>query len=168
MKLLQPDIGRRVRFKFSAEPGNQVSVAGTFNKWSPTANPLMDSQGAGNYKTVMCIPAGMYEYKFVVNGAWFMDPRYTGRVPNAYGSQNSVLHVPCFKNGLSAWGSVAEVQVIDPSRLPDMEQDEKTIKINPLKHLRKRRKSTRRELIAGGGIGIVFLILFVLIFMGRV
>jgi 1,4-alpha-glucan branching enzyme len=93
MKLLPASTGKRVRFDLSVEPGSQVFVAGTFNDWSPTANPLKDNPGSGHCKTTLRIPAGTHEYKFVVNGVWIVDPKCEEWVPNGCGSLNSVLHV---------------------------------------------------------------------------
>ena len=86
-------MGRRVRFKLSAKPGSQVFVAGTFNKWNPTANRLNDNPDSGKFKAILHVPKGTYEYKFVVNGTWVMDPECTDRAPNEYGSMNSVFHI---------------------------------------------------------------------------
>jgi 5'-AMP-activated protein kinase regulatory beta subunit len=93
MKLLPANTGRRVRFKLSAEPGSQVFVAGTFNNWNPTANPLKDNSGSGHFKASLHVPRGTHEYKFVVNGIWSMDPNCAEEATNAVGSRNSVFHV---------------------------------------------------------------------------
>ena len=91
MKLLPADIGRHVRFKLSAKAGSHVFVAGTFNKWNPTENPLDDNPDIGNFKTVLRVPSGAHEYKFVVNGIWTVDPGCAGWATNAYGSRNSLF-----------------------------------------------------------------------------
>ncbi len=93
MKLLPVNMGRRVRFALSAKPGSKVFVAGTFNKWNPTANPLTDAPDSGQFKLAMHVPKGAHEYKFVVNGIWTADPKCTNSAPNAYGSMNSMLKV---------------------------------------------------------------------------
>lgn len=93
MKLLPAESGRSVWFELSAEPGSRVFVAGTFNNWNPTANPMKDNPDSGYYKAALRLPAGRHEYKFVVNGFWMVDPRCMDCAPNAYGSLNSVLHV---------------------------------------------------------------------------
>ena len=93
MKLLPADTGERVRFELSAEPGSQVFVAGTFNHWNPTENPLKDNPDSGHFKASFSLPRGTHEYKFVVNGVWSIDPKCPNRASNAYGSLNSVLHV---------------------------------------------------------------------------
>jgi 1,4-alpha-glucan branching enzyme len=82
-----------VQFKLAAQPGSEVSVAGTFNNWNPAANPLVQYPEGGVFKTAMQIPKGTYEYVFVVNGVWAEDPGCAERSPTMFGSMNSVLHV---------------------------------------------------------------------------
>ena len=83
----------QVQFELTADPGSQVFVAGTFNNWDPTANPMKDNPDSGNFKATLPIPAGTHEYKFVVNGAWTMDPQGKHWAPNVFGSLNNVIHV---------------------------------------------------------------------------
>ena len=92
MKLLSEGT-KEVQFSLSVEPGKQVFVAGTFNNWEPTANPLKDNPGSGHCKATLHIPAGTHEYKFVVNGIWCIDPECTEWARNDFGALNSVLHV---------------------------------------------------------------------------
>ncbi len=84
---------KKVRFECSAEPGSQVCVAGTFNNWSPTANPLKDNPDSGHFKAVLNLPGGTHEYKFVVNGVWHSDPKCPDWVPDGCGSLNSAVNV---------------------------------------------------------------------------
>jgi len=84
---------RRVQFDLSVDPGSRVFVAGSFNNWNPTANPLKDNPGSGHCKATLSLPAGRHEYKFVVNGVWMLDPNGTDWAPDGYGTMNSVLHV---------------------------------------------------------------------------
>jgi cyclomaltodextrinase / maltogenic alpha-amylase / neopullulanase len=52
----------------------KVDVAGTFNNWSDTANP-MQRQSDGSFAATLTLPDGIYQYKFVVNGdQWLPDP----------------------------------------------------------------------------------------------
>lgn len=102
--------GKKVRFELPAKPGSEVFVAGTFNNWSPTANPLKYNPALGHFETFLHVPDGKHEYKFVVNGVWSVDPKCTAKLPNAYGSHNSVLHVSCQENDQSGSGGSAEVQ----------------------------------------------------------
>jgi len=82
---------KEIVFQVTAAPGSKVSVVGTFNDWDPEKNPMKDNPDGGPYKTVIAIPPGKYEYKFVINGAWCVDPNCSERVPNCHGSLNSVI-----------------------------------------------------------------------------
>ena len=54
MKPLPAEREKKVRFELAAEPGSQVFVAGTFNNWNPTANPLKDDLSVGISKR-LCV-----------------------------------------------------------------------------------------------------------------
>jgi 1,4-alpha-glucan branching enzyme len=84
---------RRVDFRFHAAPGDTVCAAGEFNGWDPQAWPLADRKGDGSFTRIAYLPAGRYEYKFVLNGVWCVDPANPEWAPNSLGSLNSVLHV---------------------------------------------------------------------------
>lgn len=64
----------KVVFEYVNPAAGEVSVAGSFNEWDATANPMTDD--AGIWTTEFTdLPAGDYEYKFVVNEIdWEMDP----------------------------------------------------------------------------------------------
>lgn len=82
---------KKVAFQFVADPGNVVSVAGTFNNWNPKANPMKDNLDKGHFKAALRLPPGRHEYKFVVNGEWHIDPDCPEWAPNEHGSLNSVI-----------------------------------------------------------------------------
>jgi peroxiredoxin len=68
-----------------------VYVAGEFNKWKKTDHRLSGPDGDGVFTTELKLPAGRYEYKFVVNGdVWKADP---GSSERTLEYRNSVLHV---------------------------------------------------------------------------
>lgn len=62
-----------IRFTYAAPSAASVSWAGDFNNWSATANPLTKDAG-GVWGTVIPLPAGEHQYKFVVDGQWYADP----------------------------------------------------------------------------------------------
>ena len=84
---------KRVTFAVRADPGSQVSLAGDFNQWDAAANSLVDPFGTGNFSTVLMLAPGSYEYKFVINGIWCVDPECTEWVQNNLGTLNSVRKV---------------------------------------------------------------------------
>lgn len=85
--------GKFVHFELAAEPGCQVFVAGTFNGWDPAANPMMDNPDSGHYQAAIRLPPGRHEYKFVVNGEWWVNPKCAVCVTNDQGIMNSVIQI---------------------------------------------------------------------------
>src|SRR6056297_2395313 len=84
---------RRVTFRLKAEPGSEVYIAGDFNNWDPSARKLKDKNGDGNFATTMLLQPGEYQYKFVIDGHWSIDPECDEWVPNAMGSLNSLIRL---------------------------------------------------------------------------
>lgn len=83
----------RVTFVVKAEPGQEVYLAGNFNDWSPTAKQLKEVSGTGEYRGILALEPGRYEYKFVINGVWEMDHSNPDFVSNGFNTFNSVLVV---------------------------------------------------------------------------
>lgn len=84
---------KRVTFSVSAEPGSRVAVSGDFNNWDTTGHPMEDKKGDGNYTATILLAPGVYEYKFIVNDTWSIDPNCPEWIQNSFGTLNSVLHV---------------------------------------------------------------------------
>lgn len=83
---------QEVEFTFDAPDAKAVQVAGSFNRWNPEANPMQHIE-SGEWTTRLMLKAGQYEYLFVVDGEWVVDPRATESAANSYGGLNSVLRV---------------------------------------------------------------------------
>lgn len=70
-----------------------VFVGGSFNSWSATGLRMIDGLFSNTYRASASLPPGVYQYKFIADGQWNLDPthRYT-----AYdnGNENSRLDVP--------------------------------------------------------------------------
>ena len=82
------------RFTFSSPGAGSVSLAGTFNSWNNSADPLQKGEG-GLWFIVKPLDPGSYQYKFVVNGSeWKQDPANPETTDDGYGGKNSVLVVP--------------------------------------------------------------------------
>lgn len=84
---------KKVTLQIKAESGKKVFVAGTFNTWNPEESKLKEKGKTGVYSILLSLPKGRYEYKFVIDGVWCVDPECPEWVPNNFGSLNSVLTV---------------------------------------------------------------------------
>ena len=84
---------KRVQFRIKTEAGRKIFLAGTFNGWDPEKNPLKEKGKTGVYSITLMLPKGRYEYKFVVDGLWSVDPECPEWNPNGHGSLNSVVTV---------------------------------------------------------------------------
>ena len=91
--LLAPrPVEKPVEFVLHQPQARSVAVAGTFNDWDVSRTTLrLNPQGT--WKGTLWLPAGRYEYKFVVDGQWISDPSARESVQNSFGSTNSVLVV---------------------------------------------------------------------------
>ncbi len=92
-RLMALETGKTVQFEIAVDPGSKVYVAGTFNGWNPNTHPLYHHPEDGVFRAALLLPAGTYEYKFVVNGDWKADEKCPYCVPSAPGGLNSVLQV---------------------------------------------------------------------------
>ena len=80
-----------VKFVYSGT-ANKVVIAGSFNNWSQDANPL-SKKGKDGWETVLKLPAGSHQYKFVVDGNWMADPANPNTADDGVGGVNSVVAV---------------------------------------------------------------------------
>ncbi len=65
--------GGGILFTYEDPYATQVFLAGDFNGWNATANPMTKGTD-GVWSVVMNLPEGDHEYKFVVGGQWIADP----------------------------------------------------------------------------------------------
>jgi 1,4-alpha-glucan branching enzyme len=82
---------RRVRFSLNAGEGRKVYLAGTFNDWSPKRHPMTFKDGS--YSAQVLLSPGHYEYKFIIDGDWCVDPECLSWTFNQHGTLNSVIDV---------------------------------------------------------------------------
>ena len=68
-----------------------VQIKGEMNGWNVAAHPMKYREGAWYVK--MEVEAGVYAYKFVVDGVELIDPANPRKVPNGFGDYNSVIEV---------------------------------------------------------------------------
>jgi hypothetical protein len=71
-----------------------VHVVGTFNDWRPGTIALQDLDNDGVWTATVVLPAGTYEYMFVVDGErWVPDHLADRLVADDFGRENSVVIV---------------------------------------------------------------------------
>jgi len=81
---------KKVTFSMEAADAENVILMGDFNSWNPKKHP-MKSIGNGMWNKTVMLPAGTYEYKFLIDGNWRLDPQNNQICPNCFGSQNNVF-----------------------------------------------------------------------------
>ena len=87
----QKPVAKAVTFTVHAEKGKAVYVAGEFNNWDPTAKKMAFKNGV--YAASVKLEPGEYQYKFVIDGTWCVDPENTDSLPNDQGTFNSRITV---------------------------------------------------------------------------
>ena len=69
-----------------------VNVAGSFNQWNATANP-MKKTGVNRWELSLALPPGSHSYKLVVDGQWRLDPSNKQKSADGGGNENSMLQI---------------------------------------------------------------------------
>ena len=84
----------RIVFVYHDDGAQSVCLAGDFNGWDSRKTPLKRDR-SGLWLTEITAPkAGRYRYKFVVDGArWLEDPSNGMKAPDNYGGLNSILDI---------------------------------------------------------------------------
>ncbi len=86
---------RQVTFRFQPVISgvDKVFVAGTFNDWSDSSDPMTDEDGDGVYEARLLLRPGTYQYKFVVDGTWMTDPEASAYADEGRGESNALITV---------------------------------------------------------------------------
>lgn len=79
-------------FSFTAPSATSVQLLGDFTHWQE--HPInMRKDINGIWRASIPLDPGTHPYRFLVDGQWRDDPDATLRVPNPFGSQDSVRQV---------------------------------------------------------------------------
>ncbi len=71
---------------------DRIFVAGDFNGWDETANPMRQDRD-GLWQATLDLPAGSRcHFRYLIDGQWRTDYHADGCATNAYGAENSVVH----------------------------------------------------------------------------
>ena len=83
---------RRVTFTLAAPDAEEVFVAGDFNNWNEKKHQMKKDE-SGIWKKDVIVPPGKYEYKYLVDGKWQIDPSNKTVIQNRFGTLNNVVLV---------------------------------------------------------------------------
>jgi len=86
-------IGNRVVFTARCPRAREVLLAGSFNDWNPTATPMRRRGTGGVWQVHIRLPAGVYQYRLVVDGQWQEDPHNGWKTDNHLGGYNSLVEI---------------------------------------------------------------------------
>ena len=80
-----------VTFEFSRNDVNSVKLVAEFNDWQPLS--MRYNKSSNVFKTKVRLPKGeSFQFKYLLNDAeWENDYKADKYVPNAYGTENSVV-----------------------------------------------------------------------------
>ncbi|NQX91952.1 MAG: hypothetical protein HRT74_07495, partial [Flavobacteriales bacterium] len=68
-----------------------VALAGSFNGWNPSANPLKLTDG--EWSTSLILNPGEHQYQAVIDGEWMLDPSNPQSNSHGMGGMNNFIEV---------------------------------------------------------------------------
>ncbi|MFZ5774446.1 MAG: isoamylase early set domain-containing protein [Thermodesulfobacteriota bacterium] len=81
-----------IEFSIIAPEASEVYLVGDFNDWNAAGSKMRKFKDGSCKKKVQLKP-GRYEYLFLVDGTWKIDPTNESRCINPFGSENSVIQI---------------------------------------------------------------------------
>jgi LacI family transcriptional regulator len=87
--VVRESCGAAFTFTYVDPKAIAVSVAGQFNNWDPTANP-MKKNSAGVWSATIALKPGKQPYKFFVDGNWQLDSKNPISQVDGEGTLNSI------------------------------------------------------------------------------
>lgn len=83
-----------VHFEIHAPDAHSVELVGTFTDWRAGQLRLIGPDAAGHWTADVDLPAGRYEYGFLVDGKqWLADPAAEIRRSDGFGRENAVIEL---------------------------------------------------------------------------
>ena len=82
-----------VLFSYYDPSARDVRLVGDFSDWEPLENSMIQEQGKHIWTVKVPLEAGTYQYKFIVDGEWRVDPGNPEVVTTSMGARNSALNV---------------------------------------------------------------------------
>jgi len=81
-----------ILFTLEAPDAAEVSLAGDFNSWGEPV-PMNDDDEDGIWVAIASLDPGVYQYKFIVDGSWKIDPQNPVSVDDSHSGKNSIVVV---------------------------------------------------------------------------
>ncbi len=115
-----------ITFVYRGEADN-VTLAGVFSGWDPESEEYaMERMDDGSFEITLFLPAGEYQYKYVIDGVWIspvdipqlVEPIPTGDADDGFGGRNSVIVAHPAENPQGAGAIGSEGGERDVKRLP--------------------------------------------------
>ena len=89
--------GRAIKVTFAIPADSvreQAAVAGDFNDWSETKNPMKYDKKTNQWTCAVSLkPNASYRFRYLVDGEWRNDAEADSYEPSPYFSENSVVDV---------------------------------------------------------------------------
>jgi len=83
-----------VRFVLMSSDAHTVALAGSFNQWSASANPLVRQGSGGVWTLVVPLPPGEHLFMYILDGTqWISPPFAEDYVDDGFGARNGVVVV---------------------------------------------------------------------------
>jgi 1,4-alpha-glucan branching enzyme len=83
-----------VRFVFARPDARSVSLAGSFNQWSLSSNPMTRADPTGDWTILVRLPPGEHLFMYVVDGTqWISPPLAEDYSDDGFGTRNGVVVV---------------------------------------------------------------------------
>jgi chromosome partitioning protein len=82
-----------VEFTFFAPNAKSVYVAGDFNGWKISDESRLQNVKEGVWQKLFNLESGRYQYKYVVDGEWIIDPENPKIEVDRSGNKNSLIEI---------------------------------------------------------------------------
>ncbi len=82
-----------VVFTYYDPVARDVQIAGDFSDWKPLSNPPVRRGNEGVWRVKLALDPGQYQYKYIVDGQWKIDPNNDEVITDEAGVSNSSLRV---------------------------------------------------------------------------
>lgn len=87
------EVSDGVLFTYYDPIAKDVQIVGDFSSWKPIKNTMTQDSGSKVWKIVLPLEPGKYQYKFIVDGSWKVDPHNPEVVSTDLGANNSLVVV---------------------------------------------------------------------------